>query len=168
MSKVKFHDLGVMTVFKTGNGEYWLKTDAFNSVSFDLGRMSVNPYVGSSVFDSGFEVNIVGRFKFENYVVKPKYIFQQKIKGMYSGLKIYYYETDDNRWWFVKVGDPFTGNQIPEYGSGTGQWKSKRQFPDLKSLIAYHKADNIVRIDKYVSVVELVRHKERPYSTFTY
>lgn len=79
-------------------------------------------------------------------MAKSVAIFQEKSKsGNFIGQKIYYYKTKDPKWWFVTVGQPKLGS-IPEYGSDTGQWKSKKQFPTIASLEKYHKEDNIFRI----------------------
>lgn len=80
-------------------------------------------------------------------MAKSAAIFQEKStkSGNFIGLKIYYYKTKNPNWWFVSVGKPKAGN-IPEYGSGSGQWVSKKQYPTIKSLENYHKEDNIFRI----------------------
>lgn len=81
-------------------------------------------------------------------MAKSVAIFQEKsVKtGSFIGEKIYYYKTKNPNWWFVSVGKPKAG-VVPEYGSGTGQWKNKKQYPTIKSLENYHKEDNIFRVD---------------------
>lgn len=79
-------------------------------------------------------------------MAKSSAIFQEKQNGKFVGLKIYYYKTKNTNWWFVSVGKPNLGI-VPEYGTGTGQFKSKKQYPTIKSLEKYHLTDNIYRID---------------------
>ncbi len=80
-------------------------------------------------------------------MAKSVAIFQEKsVKFGMIGDKIYYYKSNNPKWWFVSVGKPYLGN-IPEYGSGTGQWKNKKQYPTIASLEKYHKEDNIFRVD---------------------
>ncbi len=81
-------------------------------------------------------------------MAKSAAIFQEKSTktGRFVGSKIYYYKTKNPKWWFVSVGKPYQGT-VPEYGTGTGQFASRKQMPTIASLEKYHKADNIFRLD---------------------
>lgn len=74
-------------------------------------------------------------------------IFQEKSSktGKFIGLKIYYYLSPNSEWYFVTVGKPLLG-KVPEYTKDArGQWMSRKQYPTVKALEKYHKADNIHR-----------------------
>ncbi len=81
-------------------------------------------------------------------MAKSTAIFQEKSSktDKFIGEKIYYYKTNNPKWWFISVGKPHLGS-VPEYGSGTGQFKNKKQYPTIASLEKYHKEDSIYRVD---------------------
>jgi len=72
-------------------------------------------------------------------------IFQEKKDGKFIGDKIYYYETKNPKWWFISIGKEYK-EDIPEYGSSTGEFLNRKQFPNIKALIKHHEDDNIVKI----------------------
>lgn len=80
-------------------------------------------------------------------MAKSVAIFQEKdLKTKkFIGYKIYYYKTKNPNWWFVSVGKPKLGT-APEYGSDSGQFTSRKQYPTISALEKYHKQDNIFRI----------------------
>lgn len=78
-------------------------------------------------------------------VIKPIAVFQENQDNNFVGLKIHYYEVGHNDWYFVSVGEKEPTN-FPTYGNG-GQWKSKKHYPTIQSLINYHKQDNIFKIN---------------------
>ena len=80
-------------------------------------------------------------------MAKSVAIFQEKdLKTKkFIGNKIYYYKTKNPNWWFVSVGKQKLGI-VPEYGSDSGQFTSRKQYPTISALEKYHKQDNIFRI----------------------
>jgi hypothetical protein len=81
-------------------------------------------------------------------MAKAKAVFQEKSTktGKFIGLKIYYYETA-GKWWYVRVGKPFVGKKVPNFGTAkTGTYKNRLQYPTIASLEKYHAQDHIFKI----------------------